>query len=77
MNFLNLLFRNLIYTGITRGKKLVILVGTKKALGMAVRNNRVKQRFTGLQQALNSALSKPIGDELYNKEVVKVAWEKP
>jgi exodeoxyribonuclease V alpha subunit len=47
-----LLHRNLIYTGITRGKKLVILVGLKKALGIAVRNNEVENRFTGLQQAL-------------------------
>jgi len=29
--------RNLLYTAVTRGKKLVVLVGTKKALGMAVR----------------------------------------
>jgi exodeoxyribonuclease V alpha subunit len=35
-----LLQRNLIYTGITRGKKLVVLVGQKKALGIAVRNDR-------------------------------------
>ena len=34
-----LLQRNLLYTGITRGKKLVILIGTKKALSIAVRNN--------------------------------------
>jgi exodeoxyribonuclease V alpha subunit len=44
-----LLNRNLLYTGITRGKKLVILVGTKKALGMAVRNEEVKKRYTGLK----------------------------
>lgn len=43
-----LLFRNLLYTGITRGKKLVVLVGTKKALAMAVRNNKAMGRFTGL-----------------------------
>ncbi len=35
-----LLQRNLIYTGITRGKRLVVLVGQKKALGIAVRNDR-------------------------------------
>ncbi len=44
-----LLNRNLLYTGITRGKKLVILVGTKKALAMAVRNEEVKKRYTGLK----------------------------
>jgi exodeoxyribonuclease V alpha subunit len=43
-----LLQRNLIYTGVTRGKRLVILVGQEKALSMAVRNNRTDQRFSGL-----------------------------
>ena len=35
-----LLQRNLIYTGITRGKRLLVLIGQKKALGIAVRNDR-------------------------------------
>ncbi len=43
-----LLQRNLVYTGITRGKHLVMLVGQSKALGMAVRNNKTEQRFSGL-----------------------------
>jgi exodeoxyribonuclease V alpha subunit len=43
-----LLQRNLVYTGITRGKKLVVLVGQKKALAMAVSNNRTEKRFSGL-----------------------------
>lgn len=47
-----LLNRNLLYTGVTRGKKLVVLLGSKKALAMAVRNDEVKKRYTGLQQAL-------------------------
>jgi exodeoxyribonuclease V alpha subunit len=47
-----LLHRNLLYTGVTRGKKLVILVGTKKALAIAVKNDEVKKRYSGLQQAL-------------------------
>lgn len=47
-----MLHRNLLYTGVTRGKKLVVLVGTKKALSIAVRNDEVKRRYTGLQQAL-------------------------
>lgn len=47
-----LLHRNLIYTGITRGKKLVVLVGSKKALGIAVRTDDVKKRHTALKQAL-------------------------
>lgn len=47
-----LLHRNLLYTGVTRGKKLVVLVGTKKALFIAIKNDEVRRRYTGLQQAL-------------------------
>ena len=43
-----LLQRNLLYSGITRGKNLVVLIGQKKALGMAVKNNRTENRFSGL-----------------------------
>lgn len=49
-----LLQRNLLYTGITRGKKLVILVGTKKALAIAVKNNKQQQRYTLLKERLLS-----------------------
>ncbi len=52
-----LLHRNLLYTGVTRGKKLVILVGTKKAISMAVKNDEIKQRHTGLKQALLGTLN--------------------
>jgi exodeoxyribonuclease V alpha subunit len=48
----NMLFRNLIYTGLTRGKKLVVFVGSRKALAMAVRNNQTVVRQTALQQLL-------------------------
>ena len=47
-----LLQRNLLYTGITRGKKLVVLLGTKKALGIAVRNDRPQMRYTLLKERL-------------------------
>ena len=47
-----LLQRNLVYTGITRGKKLVVLIGQRKALGMAVKNNRTENRFSGLFERL-------------------------
>jgi exodeoxyribonuclease V alpha subunit len=47
-----LLQRNLVYTGVTRGKKLVVLIGQRKALAMAVRNNRTEQRFSGLLERL-------------------------
>jgi exodeoxyribonuclease V alpha subunit len=44
--------RNLLYTGITRGKRLVGLVGTKKAVSIAVRNNRPQLRYTLLRERL-------------------------
>ena len=43
-----MLQRNLLYTGITRAKRLVVLVGTRRAIGIAVRNARVRQRYSGL-----------------------------
>ena len=49
-----LLQRNLVYTGITRGRKLVVLIGQKKALAMAVRNNRTERRFSGLLERLKA-----------------------
>ena len=49
-----LLQRNLLYTAVTRGKKLVVLVGTKKALAIAVKNNRTRNRFTLLKRRLRS-----------------------
>jgi exodeoxyribonuclease V alpha subunit len=52
-----LLQRNLIYTAITRGKKLVLLIGQKKALGIAVHNDRPQRRYSGLLASLrNEAL---------------------
>jgi exodeoxyribonuclease V alpha subunit len=47
-----LLQRNLIYTGITRGKRLLVLMGQKKALGIAVRNDRPQRRYSGLLASL-------------------------
>ena len=47
-----MLQRNLLYTAITRGKKLVVVVGTKKALGMAVRRAETGQRHTTLRKRL-------------------------
>ncbi len=49
-----MLQRNLLYTAVTRAKKLVVLVGTKKAIAMAVRNNKVAQRYTALDWRLES-----------------------
>src|SRR5271154_850419 len=47
-----MLRRNLIYTGITRGKRLVVLVGQRKALAIAVRNSQAQRRWSKLNQWL-------------------------
>jgi exodeoxyribonuclease V alpha subunit len=52
-----LLQRNLLYTAVTRGKKLVILIGTKKALAIAIRNNKPLQRYTGLRERLRRCIN--------------------
>ncbi|MGO8752103.1 MAG: ATP-dependent RecD-like DNA helicase [Thermoguttaceae bacterium] len=49
-----MLQRNLLYTAVTRGKKLVVLVGTKKALGMAVRRQDTAHRYTALRKRLET-----------------------
>lgn len=50
-----LLQRNLLYTAITRGKNLVVLVGTKKAFAIALNNDKPRNRFSGLDQKLRKA----------------------
>lgn len=47
-----MLERNLIYTGVTRGKKMVVIIGQKKALSIAVRTQRSGRRKTWLRQRL-------------------------
>lgn len=47
-----MLQRNLLYTAITRARKLCVLTGSRRAIDMAVRNNRVAQRFTALEWRL-------------------------
>ena len=51
-----LLQRNLIYTGVTRGKKLVILVGSIKAMSIAVKNNKTHKRYTWLARRLATSI---------------------
>jgi exodeoxyribonuclease V alpha subunit len=48
-----MLARNLLYTGVTRGKKLVVLVGQKKALAIAVRNQGSRRRWSKLRDWLS------------------------
>jgi exodeoxyribonuclease V alpha subunit len=50
-----LLQRNLIYTGITRAKRLLVVIGQKKALGLAVRNDRSHKRYSGLLSSLKAS----------------------
>lgn len=52
MNHFVMLQRNLVYTGITRAKKILVMVGTKKALAYAVRNVTVTKRNTLLKERL-------------------------
>jgi len=52
-----MLQRNLLYTGVTRGKKLVVLVGQKKAVAIAVRNVSGRHRWSKLQERLNPGAS--------------------
>ncbi len=47
-----MLERNLLYTGVTRGKKLVVVIGQEKALAMAVKNKRSSKRVTALAYRL-------------------------
>ena len=47
-----LLQRNLIYTAVTRGRKLVVIVGTKKAMAIAVKNDKTRMRYTYLKERL-------------------------
>ncbi|NLJ49200.1 MAG: ATP-dependent RecD-like DNA helicase [Candidatus Atribacteria bacterium] len=52
-----MLQRNLLYTAITRGKKLVVLVGNKKAIAIAVRNNQPLKRYTQLKTRLQDSFN--------------------
>ena len=58
-----LLQRNLLYTGVTRGKQLVLLIGQRKALGIAIRNHKVEDRYSGLLARLQMEVESARGDE--------------
>jgi exodeoxyribonuclease V alpha subunit len=47
-----MLKRNLVYTAITRGRKLVVLIGQRRALAMAVKNDTSRRRYTKLRERL-------------------------
>jgi exodeoxyribonuclease V alpha subunit len=50
-----MLQRNLLYTAVTRAKKLCVLVGSRKAIAMAVKNNKVAHRYTALDWRLRNS----------------------
>jgi len=52
-----MLQRSLLYTAVTRGKRLVVIVGSRRAVGLAVRNADARQRYTWLAERLRSALA--------------------
>jgi exodeoxyribonuclease V alpha subunit len=47
-----MLQRNLVYTGVTRGKQLVVLIGQRKALAIAVKGARTRRRWSKLREWL-------------------------
>jgi exodeoxyribonuclease V alpha subunit len=49
-----MLLRNLVYTGVTRGKSLVVLVGQRKALAIAIKGARTWKRWSKLREWLVS-----------------------
>lgn len=51
-----MLQRNLLYTGITRGKRLVVLVGSRRAIAMAVRNDSTRERWTWLAERVREQM---------------------
>ena len=59
-----LLQRNLLYTGVTRGRRLVVLLGSKKALGMAISNDKPIRRYTRLAARLRQVVAPITGKSL-------------
>jgi exodeoxyribonuclease V alpha subunit len=56
-----MLQRNLLYTALTRGRRLVVILGSKRALGMAIRNDRPVRRYTHLAARLRETLAPATG----------------
>lgn len=83
MNHFVMLQRNLVYTGITRAKKILVMVGTKKALAYAVRNVTVTKRNTLLKERLAGVIAAKNPAKVYypefgdrKEETLMVAEEK-
>jgi exodeoxyribonuclease V alpha subunit len=62
-----MLQRSLLYTAVTRGKKLVVLVGSRRAVGLAVKNADAKRRYTWLAERVRAACAShdAAGDTLH------------
>jgi len=60
-----LMTRNLLYTAVTRGKKLVVIVGDPNRVRAMIDNNRADGRYTGLKERLISLDADPFGRGLY------------
>jgi len=52
-----MLQRSLLYTGVTRGKRLVVIVGSKRAVGLAVKNADARRRYTWLAERVRAELA--------------------
>lgn len=64
-----LLQKNLLYTAITRGKKLVILMGEKKAIAMAVNNKKTLTRYSKLMERLQNCKLEKVSNESKHNSV--------
>lgn len=61
-----MLQRNLLYTGVTRGKRLVMLVGQRRALGIAVRGEQTRRGWSKLAEWLSGSCGPELPDSLPN-----------
>jgi exodeoxyribonuclease V alpha subunit len=59
-----MLQRNLLYSAITRGRKLVLLIGVPYAVNQAIETNTVRERRTSLARRIAAAVSRPVTDVL-------------
>ena len=64
-----MLQRNLLYTAITRAKKLLVVVGTKKAIAIATRNDAIRRRYSGLADRLATASRESAGPSPQGRRV--------
>ena len=58
-----MLQRNLVYTGVTRAKRCLVLIGTRKAVSMAIRNTNVQKRNTLLAERLRDGKERQAQNE--------------